>query len=73
MKNRMTHLLLVYSSLVIIHLCNGGYAPLLKRYAQHHEVNPLVFCFYRGLGGSLFIFLEAYASCGVLEVPSFRY
>ena len=73
MNNRMIHLLLVYSSLVIIHLCNGGYAPLIKRYAQHHDFNPLELCFYRGLGGSLVIFLEAYASYGVLEVPSFRY
>lgn len=57
MKNRMIHLLLVYSSLVIIHLCNGGYAPLLKNFAQHHDINPLVLYFYRDLGGSLVMFL----------------
>ena len=64
--------LLVYLGLVAINMGHGGYAPLLKRFAQEHEVNPFVFCFYRGLGGSLVIFLEAYGSYGVLEVPGFR-
>ena len=65
-------LLLVYLGLVALNIGQGGYAPLLKRFAQEHEVNPFVFCFYRGLGGCLVIFLEPYASYGVLEVPGFR-
>ena len=73
LKDRTIRLLLVYLSLVVINMGHGGYGPLLKRFAQEHEVNPLIFCFYRGLGGSLVIFLEAYVSYGVLEVPCFRY
>ena len=42
-------LLLVYLGLVALNIGQGGYAPLLKRFAQEHEVNPFVFCFYRGL------------------------
>ena len=65
-------LLLVYLGLVALNIGQGGYAPLLRRFAQEHEVNPFVFLFLSWIGGCLVIFLEAYASYGVLEVPGFR-
>ena len=70
---RVKRLLLVYLGLLIIQLVHAVYPPLLKRFAQDHNANPLVFCFYRSFGGTLVIFSFAYLSDGICSCPSLRY